>query len=296
MTDETHPRFGWHGLTKGEPVGDFWETAKAFFLAHDRGLAFDYADGDDVLEVQDLSRNPLLLLTPEAFRDAWRDSGAQFAPLPFHPRERRHRHPRNPLALAMGWFRCLVSACGGRTASPLVSAAFVAPYAPPGPLSDPWGPYVHEASGRFRVPEVYIREVMRRESGCRQWLYGRPITSRAGAMGLMQIMPRTWRELRDRFSLGPDHYEPRDNILAGPPDGLLCPAAQATGRDGPLRGSRGAAHPARIRSRSAPGPFVASIRRRRIPGLRTSSPLRTTRVPAAAPSRLALLAPEQGKL
>jgi soluble lytic murein transglycosylase-like protein len=116
--------------------------------------------------------------------------------------------------LALG-LACLVSACGGRTGSPLVPATFTEPYAPPGSPADPWGPYVHEASSRFLVPEVYVREVMRRESGGRQWLYGRPITSRAGAMGLMQLMPKTWRELRDRLCLGPDPYEPRDNILAG---------------------------------------------------------------------------------
>ena len=36
-----------------------------------------------------------------------------------------------------------------------------------------------------------------------------------GAMGLMQIMPKTWEELRARYALGADPYEPRDNILAG---------------------------------------------------------------------------------
>ena len=39
--------------------------------------------------------------------------------------------------------------------------------------------------------------------------------SSAGAMGLMQIMPRTWADLRVRHRLGSDPYEPRDNILAG---------------------------------------------------------------------------------
>jgi len=46
-------------------------------------------------------------------------------------------------------------------------------------------------------------------------LGGRPITSRAGAMGLMQLMPGTWRELRLALSLGEDPYDPHDNILAG---------------------------------------------------------------------------------
>ena len=34
-------------------------------------------------------------------------------------------------------------------------------------------------------------------------------------MGLMQVMPQTYEELRDRYSLGDDPYDPRDNILAG---------------------------------------------------------------------------------
>jgi hypothetical protein len=36
-----------------------------------------------------------------------------------------------------------------------------------------------------------------------------------GAMGLMQIMPETWEDLRSRYDLGPDPFEPHDNILAG---------------------------------------------------------------------------------
>lgn len=34
-------------------------------------------------------------------------------------------------------------------------------------------------------------------------------------MGLMQIMPGTWEELRMKHHLGADPYQPRDNILAG---------------------------------------------------------------------------------
>lgn len=46
-------------------------------------------------------------------------------------------------------------------------------------------------------------------------LGGRPIVSRAGAMGLMQLMPDTWREMRAALSLGSDPFDPHDNILAG---------------------------------------------------------------------------------
>lgn len=90
-------------------------------------------------------------------------------------------------------------------------------YTPPGPPEDPWGPYVVEASAKFDVPERWIREVMRQESGGK--LYGRGgslITSGAGAMGLMQVMPQTYDELRARYSeLGDDPYDPHNNILAG---------------------------------------------------------------------------------
>lgn len=40
-------------------------------------------------------------------------------------------------------------------------------------------------------------------------------TSSAGAMGLMQLMPSTYNDMRMQFSLGPDPYKPRDNIFAG---------------------------------------------------------------------------------
>lgn len=78
-----------------------------------------------------------------------------------------------------------------------------------------WRPYSLEASRRFGVPLEWIERVMRAESGGRTHLRGRPITSRAGAMGLMQVMPGTWAELRARLRLGSDPHDPRDNILAG---------------------------------------------------------------------------------
>jgi hypothetical protein len=80
---------------------------------------------------------------------------------------------------------------------------------------DRWHPLIDEASCRFDLPVAWIRAVMRAESGGRTRLDGRPITSRAGAMGLMQVMPETYEEMRQRYGLGPDPYDPRDNILAG---------------------------------------------------------------------------------
>lgn len=70
--------------------------------------------------------------------------------------------------------------------------------------------FVTEAARRFSLPERWIWAVMRAESA-----FDPTATSRAGAMGLMQVMPATYAELRARYRLGPDPYAPRDNVLAG---------------------------------------------------------------------------------
>lgn len=76
--------------------------------------------------------------------------------------------------------------------------------------ADPFAGYVAEAARRFGVPVAWIRAVMGAESAGNV-----RAVSRAGAMGLMQIMPDTWSELRARYGLGRDPFDPRDNILAG---------------------------------------------------------------------------------
>jgi hypothetical protein len=43
----------------------------------------------------------------------------------------------------------------------------------------------------------------------------RPLTSRAGALGLMQLMPDTYADMRAAYGLGADPQNPHDNILAG---------------------------------------------------------------------------------
>ncbi|MBO9669568.1 MAG: lytic transglycosylase domain-containing protein [Sphingobium sp.] len=78
-----------------------------------------------------------------------------------------------------------------------------------------WRPYIVEASNRFGVPVTWIETVMQAESRGRTTLNGRPIRSSAGAMGLMQLMPPTWAEMRARLGLGTNPDDPRDNILAG---------------------------------------------------------------------------------
>lgn len=70
--------------------------------------------------------------------------------------------------------------------------------------------HVSEAAQRFGIPENWIYAVIRIESAGRT----RAVSS-AGAMGLMQLMPGTWARQRDRFALGSDPFDPRDNIMAG---------------------------------------------------------------------------------
>ncbi|MBD0272202.1 MAG: transglycosylase SLT domain-containing protein [Acetobacteraceae bacterium] len=114
----------------------------------------------------------------------------------------------------------LLAACGGQPAQRTSSRGGVvthaghynrpASYAAPGPAHDPWGPWIRDASRRFDVPERWIREVMRQESAGRVGA-----TSPVGAMGLMQVMPGTYVELRSRYGLGDDPYHPYDSIMAG---------------------------------------------------------------------------------
>ncbi|MBA4756668.1 lytic transglycosylase domain-containing protein [Sphingosinicella sp.] len=78
-----------------------------------------------------------------------------------------------------------------------------------------WAADIEAASARFDVPAAWIARVMHAESRGRTEWAGRPITSAAGAMGLMQLMPGTWRDMRERLQLGDDPHQPRDNILAG---------------------------------------------------------------------------------
>ncbi|MFG1342903.1 transglycosylase SLT domain-containing protein [Xanthobacter autotrophicus] len=75
---------------------------------------------------------------------------------------------------------------------------------------DPFGAPIAEAAQRFGIPAAWIRAVMRAESAV-----DATAVSPKGAMGLMQIMPETWAELRLRHRLGDDPFDPRDNILAG---------------------------------------------------------------------------------
>ncbi|SFP20767.1 Transglycosylase SLT domain-containing protein [Bradyrhizobium sp. Ghvi] len=70
--------------------------------------------------------------------------------------------------------------------------------------------FISDASQRFATAPNWIRSVLSIESAGD--VHAR---STKGAMGLMQIMPATWAELRERYNLGNDPYDPHDNILAG---------------------------------------------------------------------------------
>lgn len=70
--------------------------------------------------------------------------------------------------------------------------------------------FVEEAATRFTVPARWIRAIMRVESSG-------DVRARSpkGAIGLMQVVPPTYEELRRRYGLGVDPFDPHDNILAG---------------------------------------------------------------------------------
>lgn len=74
----------------------------------------------------------------------------------------------------------------------------------------PWQSFIDEAASRFSVPASWIRAVIRIESN------GNPkALSPKGAVGLMQLMPDTYAELRIRCGLGANPIDPHDNIIAG---------------------------------------------------------------------------------
>jgi soluble lytic murein transglycosylase-like protein len=85
-----------------------------------------------------------------------------------------------------------------------------------GQLMNRWNPLIAEAARKYAVPQTWIRAVMEAESGGRTLLgENKPITSTAGAMGLMQLMPQTYDDMRRQYGLGRNPYDPHDNIMAG---------------------------------------------------------------------------------
>jgi len=159
----------------------------------------------------------------------------------------------------MKWLTLLFLAAGAPAAGAPAAAAPV----------DRWEAYINEASGRFGVPADWIRRVIAAESGGRTRLNGRPIRSHAGAMGLMQLMPGTWREMRAAHGLGNDPHDPRDNILAGTAylramhDRFGYPGMLAAYNAGPARYARHLATGGRLPPETVA--YVAGITGRRNP-------------------------------
>ncbi|WP_206455676.1 lytic transglycosylase domain-containing protein [Aurantimonas marina] len=121
----------------------------------------------------------------------------------------RRRAPAGLARAARPAALLLLSSFLSAAAPPVATLAQSAPVERLAP-ADPYAAHIAEASHRFGIPVAWIRAVMRVESAGRV----RAISS-AGAMGLMQVMPETWAELRARYGLGGDPYDPRDNIMAG---------------------------------------------------------------------------------
>jgi hypothetical protein len=79
-----------------------------------------------------------------------------------------------------------------------------------------WDVLITEASQRYHVPKAWIRAVIAHESGGRTMLgEGKPIVSRAGAVGLMQVLPATYDQMAEQHRLGGNPLDARDNIMAG---------------------------------------------------------------------------------
>ena len=73
-----------------------------------------------------------------------------------------------------------------------------------------WNPYISAAASRFGVPPALVSSVIGVESG------GRPdALSGKNAGGLMQIIPSTYNELAKKHGLGPDRFNPADNVMGG---------------------------------------------------------------------------------
>src|SRR4051794_12087023 len=78
-----------------------------------------------------------------------------------------------------------------------------------------WEKLLAQAAARFSVPQKWLRAVMLAESGGRtRQAENQPIRSRMGAMGLMQLMPETYAEMRAQYLFGPNPFDPHDNIFA----------------------------------------------------------------------------------
>lgn len=96
-------------------------------------------------------------------------------------------------------------ASGGRTRA---AAAPSRPAAPSGGGEGRYGQFdsfIQEAAQLYQLPEAFVRAVVKVESN-----FNPRVVSHVGAMGLMQLMPRTAQSMGVR-----DPFDPRQNILGG---------------------------------------------------------------------------------
>jgi hypothetical protein len=104
---------------------------------------------------------------------------------------------------------CIITAASVATSFPVPAHAGPASTTSAGTVV-PWQSFIDEAAIRFSLPASWIRAVIRVESNCNP-----KALSPKGAVGLMQLMPDTYAELRVRYGLGDDPKDPHDNIIAG---------------------------------------------------------------------------------
>jgi hypothetical protein len=109
-----------------------------------------------------------------------------------------------------------VHAAAGKLPAPKPSAFQQEQAMSPAQLIQRWRPIAAKASKRFGVPLIWINAVMRLESGGRTMLSANQrMISDKGALGLMQVLPGTFAEMREQYGLGADVFDPKNNINAG---------------------------------------------------------------------------------
>ena len=133
---------------------------------------------------------------------------------PYNPRDNSAPTPQQSISQVL--FSRAVSMFGSQDNSPAAQTYRAEQSMTFSQLVHRWDPVIQQASARFALPAEWIRAVMRTESAGRTMSSEtRKITSNVGAMGLMQVMPSTYNDMRRQYHLGADPYNPRDNVIAG---------------------------------------------------------------------------------
>ncbi len=106
--------------------------------------------------------------------------------------------------------RCLPVSCLFSVLMILAANTDAAALTPQTAVPISYQPFIADAAQRFAIPADWISAVMHVESNGNA-----AAVSPKGAIGLMQVMPETWRDLRLLHHFGPDPFDPHDNIFAG---------------------------------------------------------------------------------